>query len=112
MIFLGSCSGAFYAVDAATGRVRWSYDVKQDGNQSSFHGNPVLASDLKNKLTQFPADAFAPRAMSDKEAAEMIVLATSLRADVEEWIRATHAELLDPSAKTPDNKTKNKPPGK
>jgi len=46
MIFLGSCSGDFYAVDASTGRVRWSYDVKQDGNQSSFHGNPVLTTDL------------------------------------------------------------------
>jgi outer membrane protein assembly factor BamB len=33
-------------VDAVTGRVLWSYDVKQDGNQSSFHGNPLLISDL------------------------------------------------------------------
>ena len=33
-------------MDAKTGRVRWSYDVKQDGNQSSFHGNPTLTTDL------------------------------------------------------------------
>jgi hypothetical protein len=33
-------------------------------------------------------------AVSDKEADEMFVLATSLRADVEKWIRATRPELL------------------
>jgi len=33
-------------VDANAGGVRWRYDVKQDGNQSSFHGKPVLTADL------------------------------------------------------------------
>jgi hypothetical protein len=33
-------------------------------------------------------------AVSDKEADEMFKLATSLRADVQKWIRATHPELL------------------
>ena len=33
-------------------------------------------------------------AVSDKEAEEMFGLATSLRADVEKWIRATHPKLL------------------
>ncbi|HTT23394.1 MAG TPA: hypothetical protein VMG82_30990 [Candidatus Sulfotelmatobacter sp.] len=33
-------------------------------------------------------------AVSDKEADEMFKLATSLRADVERWIRETHPELL------------------
>jgi hypothetical protein len=32
--------------------------------------------------------------VSDKEADEMFGLATSLRADVENWIRATHPKLL------------------
>jgi hypothetical protein len=36
-------------------------------------------------------------AMSDKEADEMFKLATSLRADVEKWIRATHPQLFKPS---------------
>ena len=35
-------------------------------------------------------------AVSDKEADEMFLLATRLRADVEKWIRATPPELLKP----------------
>jgi hypothetical protein len=35
--------------------------------------------------------------VSDKEADEMFGLATSLRADVENWIRATHPKLLKSS---------------
>ena len=33
-------------------------------------------------------------AVSDKEADEMFKLATTLRSDVEQWIRATYPELL------------------
>jgi len=33
--------------------------------------------------------------VSDREAAEMLKIATSLRAEVEKWIRATHPELLN-----------------
>ena len=36
-------------------------------------------------------------AVSDKEADEMIKLATSLRADVEKWMRATRPELFGPT---------------
>lgn len=36
-------------------------------------------------------------AVSDKEADEMFKLATSLRADVEKWIRAVHPELFKAS---------------
>ncbi|MGI9074875.1 MAG: PQQ-binding-like beta-propeller repeat protein [Bryobacteraceae bacterium] len=43
---VGSCSGNFYALDRDTGRVRWSYDIKQDGNQNSFHGDPLVTGDL------------------------------------------------------------------
>lgn len=35
--------------------------------------------------------------VSDKEADEMLKLATSLRADVQKWIRATRPELLKPA---------------
>lgn len=35
-------------------------------------------------------------AVSDKEADEMLKLATSLRSDVEKWIRETHPELFKP----------------
>jgi hypothetical protein len=36
-------------------------------------------------------------AVSDKEADEMFRLATTLRSDVEKWIRATHPKLFKPS---------------
>jgi len=26
--------------------VRWSYDIHQDGNQTSFHGNPLITDQL------------------------------------------------------------------
>lgn len=46
LLFVGSCSGNFYAMDPETGRVRWSYNIKQDGNQTSFHGDPLVTGDL------------------------------------------------------------------
>lgn len=46
LVYLGSCAGNFYALDKSTGAVRWSYDIRKDGNQQSFHGNPLLAGDL------------------------------------------------------------------
>ena len=45
-LFIGSCAGTFYALNKATGQVRWSYDVRKDGNQTSFHGDPLLTDDL------------------------------------------------------------------
>ncbi len=36
----------FYAIETATGQVRWSYDIKQDGKQLSFHGDPLVLGDL------------------------------------------------------------------
>ena len=46
LVYVGSCAGTFYALDKTTGAVRWSYDIKRDGNQQSFHGNPLFARDL------------------------------------------------------------------
>lgn len=45
LVFVGSCSGTFYAMDRRSGERRWSYDVRQDGNQSSFHGAILVERD-------------------------------------------------------------------
>lgn len=46
MLLIGSCAGTFYAFDKQTGKVRWSYNIRQDGNQTSFHGNPLVTNQL------------------------------------------------------------------
>lgn len=46
LLFIGSCAGNFYALDKATGQVRWSYDIRRDGKQRSFHGDPLVTDDL------------------------------------------------------------------
>jgi outer membrane protein assembly factor BamB len=33
----------FYALDKDSGQVRWSYDIKQDGIPTEFHGDPLIA---------------------------------------------------------------------
>lgn len=45
-VFVGSCSGRFYAFDRLTGNVRWSYDTHQDGATANFHGDALVAGDL------------------------------------------------------------------
>jgi outer membrane protein assembly factor BamB len=45
-VFIGSCAGTFYGLDRQTGKVCWSYDIRKDGNQTSFHGNPLITDDL------------------------------------------------------------------
>lgn len=44
-MFIGSCVGTFFALDRKTGQVRWSYNIGQDGDQTSFHGNPLVVGD-------------------------------------------------------------------
>lgn len=44
-MFIGSCVGTFFALDRKTGQLRWSYDIGQDGDQTSFHGNPIVVND-------------------------------------------------------------------
>ena len=46
MVFIGSCAGTFYALNKTTGEVRWSYDIRKDGKQRSFHGDPLITEDL------------------------------------------------------------------
>ncbi len=42
LVYIGSCSGTFYALDHDTGEELWSYDIRRDGKQSSFHGDVVV----------------------------------------------------------------------
>ncbi len=46
VMFIGSCAGNFYAINKTTGQVKWSYDIRKDGKQVSFHGDPLVADDL------------------------------------------------------------------
>lgn len=46
VLLIGSCAGTFYAFNKRTGKVRWSYNIHQDGNQTSFHGNPLVTDQL------------------------------------------------------------------
>jgi outer membrane protein assembly factor BamB len=43
---IGSCSGYFYAIDKDTGQLRWKYTIEQDGDQTSFRDDPLVAGDL------------------------------------------------------------------
>jgi outer membrane protein assembly factor BamB len=45
-MFIGSCAGTFYAINKTTGQVQWSYDIRRDGKQQSFHGDPLVTDDL------------------------------------------------------------------
>lgn len=41
LVYVGSCAGVFYAFDALTGELRWSFDVSADG-AGQFHSNPLF----------------------------------------------------------------------
>jgi outer membrane protein assembly factor BamB len=45
-MFIGSCAGNFYAINKTTGQLLWSYDIRKDGKQQSFHGDPLVTGDL------------------------------------------------------------------
>ncbi|MDQ5845542.1 MAG: PQQ-like beta-propeller repeat protein [Acidobacteriota bacterium] len=45
-MFIGSCAGNFYAINKTTGQVQWSYDIRKDGKQQSFHGDPLVTNDV------------------------------------------------------------------
>jgi outer membrane protein assembly factor BamB len=45
-IFIGSCDGKFYAVEARTGKVIWSFDTHTDGAVGAFETVPLLRGDL------------------------------------------------------------------
>jgi len=45
-LFIGSCAGNFYAINKTTGQMQWSYDIRKDGKQQSFHGDPLVINEL------------------------------------------------------------------
>jgi outer membrane protein assembly factor BamB len=45
-VLVGSCKGFFYSLDRHTGEVLWQYDISQDGEQSNFHGDPLVLDDV------------------------------------------------------------------
>lgn len=45
LVLIGSCSGAFYAIDRNEGTPAWIYDVTADGSLE-FHGDPLIAGEL------------------------------------------------------------------
>ena len=34
------------ALDKKTGQVKWDYDIRKDGEQSQFHGDPLITDQL------------------------------------------------------------------
>jgi outer membrane protein assembly factor BamB len=46
LLFIGSCAGSFYAINKSSGNLQWSYDIRKDGKQVSFHGDPLVVGDL------------------------------------------------------------------
>lgn len=57
LVFVGSCSGTFYAIDWRTGEPRWSYDIRQDGHQISFHGGILIDKNVVLFDTDFSCTA-------------------------------------------------------
>jgi len=46
VVYVGSCSGTYFALDAESGEPRWSVDMSPPGGTTTFHSNPVLVGDL------------------------------------------------------------------
>ncbi len=46
LLLVSSCNGMARALDKKTGRVKWEYDTQKDGEALSFHGDPLITSDL------------------------------------------------------------------
>ena len=46
LLYIGSCSGLYYALDRSTGEVAWSYDTGAEGTAAGFHGDPLITGDL------------------------------------------------------------------
>jgi outer membrane protein assembly factor BamB len=46
LVYVGSCSGIFYALDKSSGAVKWQYDITNDGRQTSFHGEMLITEEL------------------------------------------------------------------
>lgn len=46
LLIVSSCNGFIRALDKKTGQVRWSYDIHKDGDQTEFHGDPLITENL------------------------------------------------------------------
>jgi outer membrane protein assembly factor BamB len=46
LLVAGSCNGRIRALDRKTGQMKWDYDIRKDGEQSQFHGDPLVTDDL------------------------------------------------------------------
>lgn len=56
LLFIGSCAGTFYAINKTTGQLQWSYDIRKDGKQTSFHGDLLVINDLILIGTDYSCD--------------------------------------------------------
>ncbi len=45
-MYVGSCSGVYYAFDVESGEIRWEHDFNEDLGQATFHGDPWISGDL------------------------------------------------------------------
>ena len=46
LLIVSSCTGLIRALDKQIGQVRWSYDIRKDGDQTEFHGDPLITENL------------------------------------------------------------------
>jgi outer membrane protein assembly factor BamB len=46
LLVVGSCNGMIRALDKKTGQIKWEYDIRKDGDQRQFHGDPLITDDL------------------------------------------------------------------
>lgn len=46
LLAVSSCTGMIRALDKNTGQVKWEYDIRKDGEQSQFHGDPLVTDKL------------------------------------------------------------------
>jgi outer membrane protein assembly factor BamB len=46
LLVVGSCNGKIRALDKKNGQVKWQYDIRKDGEQSQFHGDPLITDEL------------------------------------------------------------------
>ena len=46
LLVVSSCNGIIRALDNKTGQVKWSYDIRKDGEQNNFHGDPLVTDEL------------------------------------------------------------------
>jgi outer membrane protein assembly factor BamB len=46
LVVVGSCNALMRGLDKKSGEVRWSYDIRKDGEQRQFHGDPLVTDKL------------------------------------------------------------------